>query len=77
MLDDEGEEDDDTEKDPNQGSFVFSSFGTSLSQLTVSCQGRSDWGSFTARIWCILMKTSQERVHYLLACDYLWNRLIG
>ena len=36
MLDDEGEEDDDNEKDANQGSFVLSSFGTGLSQLTVS-----------------------------------------
>jgi len=44
VLDDEGEEDDNNEKDPNQGSFVISPFGTFGDKfaLTVSCQGRSN-----------------------------------
>lgn len=43
VLDDEGEEDDDNEKDANQGSFVFSHFIWNKFVLTVSYQGGSNW----------------------------------
>ena len=61
VLDDEGEEDDDNEKDANQGSFVVSSFG--------------DLRVFTARPWFVLMTTSQNGFSIsmtAITCGIVW-----
>ena len=76
VLDDEGEEDDDNEKDANQGSFAVSSFRTRLCWLSFVRAGEiGDLGVFTARPWIVLMTKSQSGFSIsmtAITCGIVW-----